>query len=296
MTTIACVGIAVLDQIYTVNAMPDHAGKHFATGYSEVGGGPAATAAVAAARLGARSMYWGRVGDDAAGKRILEELADYGVDISSARRVEGAASSTSAILVDARGERLIVNHTDRSMDKSPDWLPLDSLGEVSAVLADVRWPDGAEAALSRAKSLGIPAVLDADAGGGDDMARLVAAATDIAFSDQGLKEFTGIETLEDAIREAARRTDGTVYVTLGSEGCVWLEGDELKRQSAFKVDVVDTTGAGDVFHGALVVALGEGMERADAVRFACGCASLKCTRPGGRAGIPERNDLLEFLK
>jgi sulfofructose kinase len=86
-----------------------------------------------------------------------------------------------------------------------------------------------------------------------------------------------------------------VYVTQGGQGCLWLENDRLHHQPGFAVNVVDTTGAGDVFHGALAVSLAHGASPAEAVRFASGVAALKCTRPGGRAGIPDCDQARSFL-
>ena len=86
-----------------------------------------------------------------------------------------------------------------------------------------------------------------------------------------------------------------MYVTQGRDGCFWLENGALCHQPGFEVNVVDTTGAGDVFHGALAVSLGQKWPAADAVRFASAVAALKCTKPGGRAGIPDCDQTRSFL-
>ena len=90
-------------------------------------------------------------------------------------------------------------------------------------------------------------------------------------------------------------TNGHVYVTQGRDGCFWLENGALCHQPGFEVNVIDTTGAGDVFHGALAVSLGQKLPAADAVRFASAVAALKCTKPGGRAGIPDCDQTRSFL-
>jgi len=110
MARIACVGITVLDRIWYLADLPKEGGKYVANNYTEVGGGPAATAAVAAAKLGANVDFIGRVGDDDTGSRLLAELESLGVNTRFTRIFKGARSSQSAVLVDASGERIIANY------------------------------------------------------------------------------------------------------------------------------------------------------------------------------------------
>ena len=92
------------------------------------------------------------------------------------------------------------------------------------------------------------------------------------------------------------RTDAFLAVTTGAGGVWWLDGSEIRNQPAFPVEVVDTVGAGDVFHGALALALAERQPEPAALRFASAAAALKCARPGGRAGTPARSEVEELLK
>jgi sugar/nucleoside kinase (ribokinase family) len=119
----------------------------------------AANASVAAARLGAIVHYWGRVGDDALGERIVSSLQAEGVQTAAIRCIAGARSPCSAVLVDERGERLICTYNDPALDADATWLPIASLVNVDAVLADVRWTAGAARALAAARAAGVPAVL-----------------------------------------------------------------------------------------------------------------------------------------
>jgi sulfofructose kinase len=295
MVSVVAVGTAVMDYIFAVDELPQGGGKHFASGYSEIGGGPAANGAVAAARLGARAALWARVGADAVGDRLIAELAGDGVDTTHVRRVAGGRSSLSAVMVDGRGERMIVNYTDADLDADASWLPLDGLAGADAILVHHRWPAGAAAVMERARSLGVPSVIDADVIPEREAEDLVILASHAAFSQGALRELTGTGDIADGLRAAHARTQGWVCVTAGSEGCYWIEDNSVRHQPAFAVEVVDTLGAGDVFHGALAVALGEGRGEADAVRFASAAAALKCTRFGGRAGIPERAEVDRFL-
>ncbi|ELY3739328.1 sugar kinase [Cronobacter sakazakii] len=295
MVRIACVGIAVQDRIYTLEALPHEGGKYVAQQYREVGGGPAATAAVAAARLGAQVDFIGRVGDDATGTQLFAELESLGVNTSRARQITGARSSQSAILVDAAGERVIVNYPSPDLPDDADWLDGIDFGRYDAVLADVRWHEGATRALTLARRAGVMTLLDGDVTP-QDIRSLVALSDHAAFSAPGLARLVPGLSPQDALKTTKTLTNGHVYVTLGKEGCLWLENDDtLHRQAGFTVEAVDTTGAGDVFHGALSVMLARGESPQEAVRFASAVAALKCTRPGGRAGIPDCDQTRSFL-
>jgi len=293
---IACTGIAVLDHVFTTAAFPKGAGKHFASGYLEVGGGPAATAAVAVARLGGTALFWGRVGDDATGARILAELGEWGVDVWNARLCPDGRSPISAVIVDDTGERMIVAFADAGLDPSPDWLPLDTVGHMDAVMVDSRWPQGAETVLSAAKTHGVPGILDADATPDNAAKALLSMASHVAFSTAGLAQTTGTDNLADGLARAAEMTDAWLAVTAGEKGCYWRNDGKLAHIPAIPVTVRDTLGAGDVFHGALALALAEGQPAEAALRFASATAALKCTRLGGRAGIPVRSEVDALLQ
>ncbi|WP_037387164.1 PfkB family carbohydrate kinase, partial [Serratia sp. DD3] len=251
-------------------------------------------AAVAAARLGAEVDFIGRVGDDATGQTLLAELNGYGVNVSHVRRYPQARSSQSAILVDAQGERIIINHPSPDLPEDASWLNEIDFSQYDVVLADVRWHQGALTAFTLARRAGVTTLLDADVTP-QDIHPLVALADHAAFSEPGLLRMTQETDIERALRLAKNDKNGHIYVTQGKHGCFWLENDQIKHQPGFKVDVVDTTGAGDVFHGALAVALGSQPNIAQAVRYANAVAALKCTRPGGRAGIPNCEQIDSFL-
>ena len=294
MKILACVGSAVLDHLFRIKKLPVESGKFVASNYAEIGGGPAATAAVAAARLGHAVQLIAPVGHDSTASSIIFELRERNVDTTWVHMVENATSSVSAVLVDEAGERLIINHRHPLIDGEPEWMKDIDFSAYGALLSDVRWPRGNRRAMEQAKTAGVMTILDADVCP-DDMSPLVALADHAAFSQPGLARFTGETDIAAGLRVAAKRTDGVVYVTTGGEGCYWLEAGSLRHLPGFAVPVVDTTGAGDVFHGALLVALSEGMATEEAARFASGAAALKCTKPGGRDGIPDRAALLDFL-
>lgn len=298
---IICVGNSTLDKVWPLSQLPTTGGKYRASDYLELGGGMAANAAVAAARLGGKVSYWGRAGDDTAGHTMKNEMAGYGVDVSNFRLFPGARSSTSAILVSLDGERAIINFRGAGIPDEPEWLPLDQVAEANAVLADIRWVEGACRTYGAARAAGIPTVLDGEIATDTAYSATLPLVDHAIFSEAGLRAFMNNQPIEnDADRVAALRKVRTLgcrlaAVTRGADGTVWIDETGIHFQMAFTVDVVDTTGAGDVFHGAYTLALGEGMGIPEAMRFASAVAALKCTRRGGRAGIPDRSEANAFL-
>lgn len=287
MTTVCAVGLAVVDAVLAVDRLPNRPGKHFAGNGCLVGGGPAATAAVAVARLGGTARLVARVGDDPLGELIIHDLGVEGVDTSGVEVVADRGSPLSAVLVTADGERTIVNHTDPALhDEPPRNLP-----PAEAFVADIRWPIGAAAAMTTARERGVIGVLDLDTSHLPVPEEAVTAASHVVASAEALGP---IGPPEVALRALAERTSAWTAVTAGADGVVWLEDGEVRRLAPPAVEVVDTLGAGDVFHGAFALALAEGRPEADALRFASAAAAMKCTKAGGRAGIPTRAEVDEL--
>lgn len=294
MNKVACVGIAVQDRIYNVMQLPAEGGKYIAHHYHEVGGGPAATAAVAVTRLGLPCDFIGRLGGDDVGQSLLRELREESVGTDFVKIFTDGRSTQSAVLVDSQGERIIINHPSPDLAAGSSWMERIDFSQYAVILADVRWHEGAVMAFEQATKLRIPTVLDADLTN-QDITELVAMADHAVFSQPGLKKFSGSDNYLDGLHKAATVCRGRVYVTLGSAGCHWLEDGQLQHCPAFSVDTVDTTGAGDVFHGAFAVAVARNLGTRETVEFASAVAALKCTRPGGRAGIPAMSQVETFL-
>ncbi len=294
---VICLGLSAFDVAWSVESLPHGAGKSRALDLREGGGGMAANAAVAAARLGADAAFWGRAGDDRAGVAMRDELAACGVDVTAFRLFAGGRSSVSGVVVDGRGERMIVNFRGAGLAADPSWLPLAAIGDADAVLADPRWPEGAAALFAAARRHGVPTILDGDVADAPVFDALLPHVDCAVFSEPGLAGYAGGAGAVDAQLEFARRRGCTVVaVTLGERGMAWLDGVGAYRLPACAVDVVDTTGAGDVFHGALAFALGARAALAEAFEFATVAAALKCRQAGGRAGIPDLASALAGLQ
>jgi sulfofructose kinase len=296
---VICVGHSALDRVFTVDAWPQASAKVRANSLVEVGGGMAANAAVAVARLGGEAHFWGPVGDDSVADSMSAHLRAAGVDVRGLRRFAGLYSSTSAILIDARGERLIVSYRGTALEAPADWLQLDQVGAAGALLADVRWPQGSIAALRAARRAGIPTVIDADTAETATLQSLAGEAEYAVFSEPGLACFSGAGDIEGGLRRALALGARLAAVTQGERGVCWIEAGQpkgLRQLPAFAVPVVDTLAAGDVFHGAFALELARGKVPADALRFAAAAAAIKCSRPGGRSGSPSRDEVERFLR
>ncbi len=292
---VICLGLSALDQVWRVQGLfAGGSQKIRSLEYTTVGGGMAANAAVASARLGALTAFWGRGGDDAAGHEMRDTLAAESVDVGQFRLFPAGRSSVSGIIVDRAGERQIANFRGQ-FPAEADWLPLDRLSGVSAVLADPRWPEGAVALFGRARELGIPTILDGEVAEPSVFEALLPLTDHAVFSEPALAGFAGSAS-DAALATIARFDCRVVAVTRGEAGVSWYEEGSLKSLGAYPVDVVDTTGAGDVFHGAYAFAIGGGLAVHEAMSFASAAAALKCMRPGGRAGIPTIDDCVAFMR
>ncbi|MGO9484879.1 MAG: PfkB family carbohydrate kinase [Rhodomicrobium sp.] len=292
MPTLLAVGAAVLDLVYALDQLPVIPQKYRAKSLSLQGGGMAATAAVTARRLGLEVGIAARVGDDAFGAAITDELAKEGVDCALVRSWPGRRSAVSAVLINRAGERMLVNYKDPDMESTADWLPAKLPANIDGVLGDSHWEAGTDHFFRLARAAGKPAILDADRW----MASpdILANATHIGFSARALREYSGIENLPEALARFRAQLEGWLAVTDGENGAWFTVDGGVHHEPAFKVDAVETNGAGDVWHGALAVAILEGRESTDAVRFANAAAAIKCSRLGGRAGIPSRSEIAEL--
>lgn len=295
---IICVGHAALDRVFAVDAWPADSGKIAAHGFEESGGGMAANAAAAIVRLGGEAEFWGPTGEDAVADVIRGQLAADGVNIDHLRRFPGRTSSHSAVIVDARGERLVVGYRGTALLERAQWLPLEQAGFAGALLADVRWPEGAAEALRAARDAGIPAILDGEICDVEVLHRLAGLADHVVFSERGLFAWSD-EGIEGGLHKALLKGARVAAVTRGASGVTWIESESSGRVQhipAHAVNVVDTLAAGDVFHGAYALALAEGRPPGEAMHFANAAAAIKCTRPGGRRGAPSRDEVERFLK
>jgi sulfofructose kinase len=296
---IICVGgSATVDQIFVVDDVPPPSAKIQASRFIVTGGGMGANAAVAAQRLGARTAYWGRVGDDDLGDNVIAMMRAEGIDIAHVKKLPGYRTKIASILIDKAGERLVVSAQPQGYPPDADWLPLPQVKDAQAVLADTRWTQGAIKLFDEAARHGIPSVLDGDAGKPEEVEAMATLATHPVFSEPMLAAIgarRGIAGVDDVLKAVFGGQNAITGVTLGGKGVVWFDGRAIHRAASPKVQVVDTLAAGDTWHGALAVALAEGQPLETGIEFATRVAALKCTRFGGRVGIPTRAEVAAWI-
>ena len=293
MSRLVCLGIVVRDMVFRVPKIPPVPQKLTASTLRTQIGGMAATAAAAAAALGAEVEFWGRIGDDEAGREAERAFRNRGV-APWLNVTVGASSPTAAVIVDDSGERMLAVHAGQ-LDPDAGWLPLGRLQGARAVHADFRWHQGARALYQAALALGIPRVLDADAGGADGLQELLGLADHVIFSERGLAGYAGDLPVDQALRRAAVDCESVVGVTLGERGSLFLHDGQLQAFVAPCIVPKDTNGAGDVFHGAYALALARGLQWSQAAEYATAAASLKCMREHGWDQLPTHEEVLAFL-
>jgi sulfofructose kinase len=286
------IGAATLDAIALVDRFPAPDERVAADQVRFAGGGPAATAAVAAARLGVPASFIGAVGEDTDGERIVADLAAEGVDVSRVLRVPERPSGSSVVVVDrARGTRAICNQVPPELRLGGDvmslvngaaWVHVDQVGwgPVRRLLAQL--PEDARPRLSVDAGNSIPGL---DSRGVDLYVPTYAALTARYQADE-----------PDPLARALEEGFDTVVATRGADGSVAATADG-RRASApgYRAELVSTLGAGDVFHGALLAAVTCGRDLTGQLRYANAAAALSCRGLDGRSAIPNDQEVLEFL-
>jgi len=283
MKPVVGIGIACLDHLLLVPEKSKDGGH--VSDFRIEGGGLTATALVAAARLGAPTRLWCRVGDDEAGRAILRGLAGEGVDAGNVQVVAGARSPISVVHVDAQsGERTIFHHRGNCYENADEPPTLDGIEEAGALLVDPTWHAAAMAGARRARDARVPVIGDFHPSRDPELAALLDW---LIVGEAPGRDLAAGQEAEDVLRHLCGFGPFQAAVTAGSKGCWYLVDEEVRHCAAFQTDVVDTTGAGDAFHGAFGFAIAQGWDVDRAVRLGCAVGALCCKAFGGRAALPD---------
>jgi sugar/nucleoside kinase (ribokinase family) len=291
-------GIAAVDDLLYVDAYPRPDSKVAVRARQRQGGGLTATALVAAARLGARAAYGGVLGDDELSRFTLQELEREGVDCAPVLCKDEAGPCHSVVVVDrSTGSRTILYSSERVLSRQPDEVTPDLIGQCRLLFVDYATGYGGLRAVRLAHDLGIEVV-------GDVERLTVPGAEELLHEIDHLIvgiEFAALVTEETQPEDMVRALFGSgrtcCAVTAGDRGCWYAKQDgEVHHVPAYRVPVVDTTGCGDVFHGAYAAIVSSGGSVDRAIEVATAVAALKATRPGGRAGIPDRDTVERFVQ
>ncbi len=295
---ILCIGIPVRDLTFRVSGVPGRGSKVNATHLDEICGGNALNAAIGIVRLGGRASLCGPMGDirEASSQFMFEKLAHEGIETNHLVRMPGLVTPISAVMVDPSGERTIVTFRDPELWKVqlPDAETL--LDDCAAILTESRCAEFCTDLCAEAQRRGIPVVVDVDRAM-SLREGLLNASSHLVFSSEPLQETADVADDAQALKKIAKLTPSVLAGTRGARGTIWLdENGAIQETPAFPVHTVDTLGAGDVFHGAFALALTEGQELREALRFASAAAALKCTRFGGAFAAPQRIEVEELLR
>lgn len=292
------VGHCCYDYLCTVENYPPEDGSTHILKIENQGGGAVGTAMTAAKRLGASCGVIANWGDDETGRMIRNDFLAEGIDISTAETVPGVRSPVSYVMVNPAGGT-------RTKFPAVDVLPpvrwteqqKKMLREASVLHLDGTNYANAVRAAELAHEYGVPVSLDGcRIQPENEKNRALASMADILIMNARYPyRVAETDSLEEALRYFTSLGPGTVISTSGANGCAALIDGQFRRFSSFQVNTVDSTGAGDVFHGAFLTAWLTGMDTADCIRFASAASALKCEHMGGRAGIPNRETVLAFL-
>ena len=260
------------------------------------GGGPAATAAVAAARLGVSTAFLGVTGDDEPGKWILRDFAAEKVATEGMKIRAGQDSAIAYCWIDApTGNRSVAWTRGNLSEITPGEVDLELVRQAKMLHIDGHNPRGALAACREAKKHGI--IVNFDAGTlRDGVPELLPYADILIASEKFARQYAGTDDLEQALRKLGEIGAEVTGVTMGKDGSMVLDKGSILHCPAFKIRPVDTTGAGDVYHAGFGVRYLETHDLMECMRFGSAVSALKCLKLGGRAGIPSRVEVDMFLK
>ena len=294
---VAGLGCACLDFLGIVPHMPDQDEQVWMSDSTQQGGGMVSTALVTLSRLGVSTTFAGKIGNDMAGRVIKEEFDLYGVDSEHMIMEPGASSPVSMILVDAStGQRTIMAGGSAAVLLASE-IPAGLIDSAKYLHLDTTCREAALAAARMARESGVPVVLDADSlSRPDDIEELLRLTDYLIASKVFADELTGLTDPSAAAKVLAGYGSSVTVVTLGEAGSYTLAGGRSFHTPAFSVDVVDTTGAGDVYHGAFIFGLLREWKLEKTAEFASAVAAMSCTRLGGRQGIPTLDEAVSFLR
>jgi sugar/nucleoside kinase (ribokinase family) len=288
-------GLNSVDFISVVPEFPAPNSKMKMLRFSKQGGGQVATAMVALSRWSVKTNYIGKVGEGELGRFSLNSLRQEGVDVSSVTIEPNATNQFAMIIVDgSTGDRTILWNRDERLMYCEGELRKEEICSGKLLHLDGHDIDAALQCARWAKKEGIPIVVDLDKVE-PLTSELIKEIDFIITSSRFPMLFTGISDQKKALLELQKHTSGFLCVTLGHEGAMALVNGEFLSIEGFKVNTVDTTGAGDIFHAGFIYGLLQNWELVEILRFANAVAALKCQDLGGRKGIPTLEEVIKFL-
>lgn len=290
------VGLNATDTMLQVPHFPAYGGKVPFHGERYSVGGQVATAMVACARLGLRAKYIGTIGDDERGRIQYESLTGSGVNLDHVQKRRNCPNQSAYIVIDqSTGERTVFWSRPECLTISPEEITPDQITCARLLHIDGHDTPAVAHAARIARAHGIPVTVDVDTiyAGFD---QVLPSVDYLIASSEFPRRWTGIEDPFEALGEIQRRFGMPVAaMTLGAHGALALANGRFVYSPAFVVNCVDTTGAGDVFHGAFCYAVLEQMPIAGALEFSNAMAALNCTAIGARGCIATPDDARRLI-
>jgi sugar/nucleoside kinase (ribokinase family) len=289
-------GLNAVDHLCFVPEFPTPGSKPRVSRFMRTPGGQAASAMALCARLGHRAKYVGKVGGDETGSFSLASIESEGVDVSDVVTVPDVTNQLAMIIVDERdGERTILWHRPAELETLPAELTAEKVASGRILLIDGHDTAGAARAAEIAQEHGVIVVLDAESV--KDGTADVVARTDVLLASREFpRRFTGDPNLDRAFGALRAAGPRVVGMTLGSLGSLVMGVDgSVVSCSSFDVDVVDTTGAGDTFHGAFLHGLLSGWSAERTLSFANAASALCCAAPGARGGVESLSQVMDLM-
>jgi len=297
MGKILAIGGVTIDRIGSLSRMPDWDDTEYFRDFTIQQGGMAATAMVAVARLRGEAEFMGGVGDDEAGRLVMETFTAEGVNSDRVKIFPGERTAESVVLVNSKNGRRTILHHGGVQEYTSLGRDDIALEDVTFLHLDGYWFDTALKTALRAKSMGVTVTMDPSSSLNEMKARkLFPLAEYVIPSHSYAMKLTGIQDPFEAAEVIRSMGARTVIVTHGEKGAYILGNDGRVHVPAFRIRPVDTTGAGDTFHGAFIYGLSIGYDMVTAVKFASAAAAIKCMRTGGQAGIPTFEETILFIK
>jgi sulfofructose kinase len=296
-TDLLGLGAVAVDDLVYIDSYPPANSKVVIHNRERHGGGLTATALVAASRLGISCAYAGILGQDELSRFAIDNLRRESIDLTQLKVVEGAQPIYAMIVVDNAGQRNIFVDLNCVTGAADDWPPAEVIRSSRVLFVDQIGLPGMIRAARIARSAGIPVVADIEIDSPlfPDLLREV---NHLILSWEFARAYTKADTPQLACRALWSVGHEVVVVTCGSEGCWYIDASTIEQprhQTAFAVKAVDTTGCGDVFHGAYAAGLLYRQDLPGRIRFASAAAALKALHRGGQPGAPTLSVLEAFL-
>jgi sulfofructose kinase len=289
---VLCVGATSYDFVFRVDHHPEPDEKTSADALIHCGGGPAANASIMVSRMGLKAAFAGYLGSDLFGRLHLEELHAAGVNTDLVFQGK-YPTPVSGALVKPSGDRSLVNYRAVDTVMHPECIDVSDIAP-RVILFDGHEPQLSLVLLREAHAKGIKTVLDA--GSLNRGTALLFDKVDYPVcSERFATDFSGAALPDSAMDRLSSRTP-CVVITLGRDGLIWRNRGGGGRVPAFPVEVVDTTGAGDVFHGAFAGSLSMGKKWEEILIYSSAAAALCCSRVGARTGIPSGAEVDRFIR